>query len=59
MAPAFLSFFLFFNFFGGPGFSLLRWAFSSCGSQASRCGGFSCCGSRAIKCGLSSCSAQA
>ena len=41
--------------------------FSSCGAQASHCGGFSCCGAWAlgawasvvVACGLSSCGSQA
>ena len=28
---------------------------STCGAQASNCGGFSCCGAHAVECGLSSC----
>ena len=36
------------------------WAFSSCGVQASHCGGFSCCGARTLKqVGFSSCGPQA
>lgn len=35
------------------------WAFSSCGTPASCCGGFSCCGANARVHGLSSCGSWA
>ena len=38
--------------FGCAGFSFCAWAFSSCGTQASHCGGFSCCGAQALGCVL-------
>ena len=49
------------------GLHCCEWAFSSCGEQASHCGGFSCCRARALgvrasvvaACGLSSCGTQA
>ena len=62
---SFLKLYLF--IFGCDMSSLLHWLFSSCskqgpcsscGAQASHCGGFSCCSARALGCmGFSSCSA--
>ena len=46
----------YFNCAGLLVLSFSRWPLSSCGVQASHCGGFSCCGARALECmGLSSC----
>ena len=43
-----INVFIYFFIFGCVGPSLLHAGFSSCGAQASQCGGFSCCRARAL-----------